>query len=79
MLKSLIDLCVSFSKTDYSALFSKNAVICTVPSGSLFLLSHCCSYTCYEGSVNIDVVWLVRFYGISTFVGYLMPNPFLCK
>ena len=20
--------------------------------------------------------WLVRFYGISTFVGYLMPNPF---
>ena len=24
------------------------------------------------------VGWLV-FYGISTFVGYLMPNPFLCK
>ena len=23
--------------------------------------------------------WLVGFYGISTFVGYLMPNPFLCK
>ena len=23
------------------------------------------------------VVWLVRFYGISTFVGCLMPNPFL--
>ena len=22
---------------------------------------------------------LVWFYGISTFVGYLMPNPFLCK
>ena len=24
-------------------------------------------------------VWLVGFYGISTFVGYLTPNPFLCK
>ena len=28
-----------------------------------------------------DVVegWLVVFYGISTFVAYLMPNPFLYK
>ena len=25
------------------------------------------------------VGWLVGFYGISTFVGYLMPNPFLYK
>ncbi len=25
------------------------------------------------------MVWFVGFYGISTFVGYLMPNPFLCK
>ena len=24
-------------------------------------------------------VWLVGFYGMSTSVGYLMPNPFLCK
>ena len=23
--------------------------------------------------------WLFGFYGISNFVGYLMPNPFLCK
>ena len=23
--------------------------------------------------------WFVGFYGISTFVGYLAPNPFLCK
>ncbi len=23
--------------------------------------------------------WFVGFYGISTFVGYLTPNPFLCK
>ena len=25
------------------------------------------------------VGWLFGFYGISTSVGYLMPNPFLCK
>ena len=25
------------------------------------------------------LVWFVWFYGISTFVGYLTPNPFLCK
>ena len=24
-------------------------------------------------------LWLVGFYGISTFVGHSMPNPFLCK
>ena len=31
--------------------------------------------------VTIDdgLVWFVWFYGISTFVGYLTPNPFLCK
>ena len=26
-----------------------------------------------------DRVWFVRFYGISIFIGYLTPNPFLCK
>ena len=26
-----------------------------------------------------EMVWLVGFYGISTFVGYLTPNPFLCS
>ena len=26
-----------------------------------------------------SLVWFVGFNGISTFVGYLMPNPFLCK
>ena len=25
------------------------------------------------------LVWFGWFYGISTFVGYLTPNPFLCK
>ena len=26
-----------------------------------------------------SLAWFGRFYGISTFVGYLTPNPFLCK
>ena len=30
-------------------------------------------------SISIFMVWFGGFYGISTFVGYLMPNPFLCK
>ena len=29
------------------------------------------------GLVWFGLVWLVGFYGISTFVGYLTPNPFL--
>ena len=28
---------------------------------------------------HYDVGWLFEFYGISTFVGYLMPNQFLYK
>ena len=27
----------------------------------------------------IQFSWLVGFYGISNFVGYLTPSPFLCK
>ena len=30
-------------------------------------------------SKRICLVWFVGFYGISTFVGYLTPNPFSCK
>ena len=29
--------------------------------------------------LKVGLVWFGGFYGISTFVGYLMPNPFLCK
>ena len=36
-----------------------------------------------DKSQNIFMPWLVGlfvgFYGISTLVGYLTPNPFLCK
>ena len=30
-------------------------------------------------NIRLLVGWLFGFYGISTFVGYLMPNPFLYK
>ena len=29
--------------------------------------------------VWFGLVWFGGFYGISTFVGYLTPNPFFCK
>ena len=29
--------------------------------------------------ILFGLVWFVGFYVISTFVGYLTPNPFLCK
>ena len=40
-----------------------------------------CGYTVgvSSGILNACLVWFVGFYGISTFVGYLMPNPFLYK
>ena len=33
----------------------------------------------YHTFPNKSINWLVGFYGKSTFVGYLTPNPFLCK
>ena len=32
-----------------------------------------------DDDYNSLVIWLFGFYAISTFVGYLTPNPFLCK
>ena len=36
-------------------------------------------YPIFISDGSFGLVWFVGFYGISTFVGYLMPNPFLCK
>ena len=36
-----------------------------------------CVYMCVCVCVCVNVRWLVGFYGTSTFVGYLTPNPFL--
>ena len=39
-----------------------------------------CYLNVFEESLNLfGLVWSVGFYGISIFVGYLTPNPFLCK
>ena len=37
------------------------------------------AFPSYMVEYGFGLVWFVGFYGISTFVGYLMPNPFLCK
>ena len=36
-------------------------------------------HSVYSTAPSNRVGWFVGFYGISTFVGYLTPNPFLCK
>ena len=41
-------------------------------AGNLFNDPCVCVCVCVIG-------WLFRFNGLSTFVGYLMRNPFLCK
>ena len=38
-----------------------------------------CISTVEEDPLFPNDGWLVGFYGISTLVGYLTPNPFLCK
>ena len=39
----------------------------------------CSQLKSFKYMVGWLVGWLVGFYGKSTFVGYLTPNPFLCK
>ena len=39
-------------------------------------LTNCLLYLYKMGGIGWVVGWLVNFYGISTFVGYLIPNPF---
>ena len=54
----------------------------------MFIQSYGNSHHCYDntstqaqcfGCYKIFFGWLHGFYGISTFAGYLMPNPFLYK
>ena len=49
-----------------------NSLVIAIPLDSIQ-----CPYRANEP--KICLVWFVWFYGILTFVGYLMPNPFLCK
>ena len=50
--------------------------ICSV---LFFLWGSCVFFLFFVNVLQWLVGWLVGFYGISTFVGYLMPNPFLYK
>ena len=55
-------------------------VLCVAITDSLVLKRVSAAHVWCAMVQTIIVVgcWLVGFYGISTFVGYLMPNPFLC-
>ena len=47
----------------------------------VYLLRSCKCFSTNRFSINFGwlVGWFVGFYGISAFVGYLTPDPFLCK
>ena len=51
---------------------------CSDKRWHVFILSHSRNTSVTVGTGWL-VGWLVWFYGKSTFVGCLMPNPFLCK
>ena len=58
----------------------------TIPTNQLLQIAQKGNYNKFdtrlqsEGLLPREMVgWFIGFYGISTFVGYLMLNPFLCK
>ena len=52
-------------------------ILCSDPVGVFYSPSRLGSFTRYYHFELLS--WLIGFYGTSTFVGYLTPNPFLCK
>ena len=44
-----------------------------------FSLAQAHSLLLFDPKIGWLVGWFIGFYGISTFVGYLTPNLFLCK
>ena len=51
------------------------------PYVHIYIYIYVCVCVCMcGGCTNISIyMYISWFYGISNFVGYLMPNPFLCK
>ena len=62
-------------------LLTTNSSICKQLNG----VKHCYVIVIVQFKINhlfansYKYSWLAGFYGISTFDGYLTPNPFLCK
>ena len=66
---------VASSPTPWCSSYRKRCLRVTLDYGrQLYLLIYIYIYRERERDG-----WLVGFYDISTFVGYLTPNPFLCK
>ena len=73
---------ISFFDTlkKFLALANLPVVLQLPNSRSWVLITISCSPKLKPTSIIVSLIsWLVRFYGISTFIVYLTPNPFLCK
>ena len=65
---------------------TKNANVCFMVLWALLVQNvYICVCVCVcerilpAQGLSLGLAWFVGFYGISTFVGYLTPNPFLYK
>ena len=67
----------SFTKTYFIGTFYRTTLLSIRSTAGIYgVVVNLLNYD----DIAIDCfVWFVWFYGISTFVGYLTPNPFLCK
>ena len=73
-------MCVCVCVCTYVWGITTDEIEIVIPNvNSLVALHECLLFElqCLIGLVCL--VCLVWFFGISTFVGYLTPNPFLCK
>ena len=65
----------------YHAVYAYNTSKVLTVAGYIVVVGAlaCCTLFHSVNDLMFVVVCFVGFYGISTFVGYLMPNPFICK
>ena len=63
--------------TDHRLVFSKlHLCLCSKPQNKIMKLLR--KFDISKQNL-FGLIWFVGFYGVSTFVGYLTPNRFLCK
>ena len=77
MLETLISLCPTYPQSKDFHLMDK--IDAAVVEATIQATTNICNNNAVMTLDHIRLVGWLGFYGISTFVGYLMLNPFLCK